>query len=226
MISKRLKTASNYIDPTLNFADIGCDHGYLAIEAINKGVKFVQLIDNKEGPLKVSQKNLKEFESKAKVLYTLSDGLTNLDKNIDFVAICGMGGDLISSIINDNLDTAKKLKYLILEANSKVDSLRQYLNDHQFEIIAESFVSDKGKNYEIIVTKYNLDALPLTEKEVNFGPCLIKKMTLEYQNYLVDRIKYLEKLNDKIQNTPLNELKKQKILSNILMIKEILNETK
>ena len=43
-------------------------------------------------------------------------------------------------------------------------------------------------------------------------------MTLEYQNYLVDRIKYLEKLNDKIQNTPLNELKKQKILSNILII--------
>ena len=47
-LSKRLKTIADKVDKNSVIADIGCDHGYLASLALQKGIKFVQLIDNKE----------------------------------------------------------------------------------------------------------------------------------------------------------------------------------
>ena len=57
----RLNAALDWIDCNDLLADVGCDHGYLAIEALKKGVPFVQLIDNKEGPLNVAISNLKKI---------------------------------------------------------------------------------------------------------------------------------------------------------------------
>ena len=58
----RLNAALDWIETSDKLADIGCDHGYLAIEALKKGIPFVQLIDNKEGPLSVAKKNLNDEE--------------------------------------------------------------------------------------------------------------------------------------------------------------------
>ena len=99
MLSIRLQQVLKYISSDDYVADIGCDHGYLTIAAIEKGVKFVQLIDNKEGPLKVAKKNLQQFEDIAQVIYTHADGLSNLNHLINVACICGMGGDLIYHII-------------------------------------------------------------------------------------------------------------------------------
>ena len=57
MVNKRLEIVNKYIDINDTLADIGCDHGYLGIMAINKGVKFVQFIDNKLGPLSSAKQN-------------------------------------------------------------------------------------------------------------------------------------------------------------------------
>ena len=99
MLSKRLQRVLDYIQIDDKLADIGCDHGYLSLYAIKKGVKFVQLVDNKIGPLNVAKKNLSKENLNAEIKYSLSSGLSNIDINVDTVAICGMGGDLISKIL-------------------------------------------------------------------------------------------------------------------------------
>ena len=58
----RLEKVLSFIDKTDCLADVGCDHGYLAIMAIEKGVSFVQLIDNKKGPLDSAKINLKHYQ--------------------------------------------------------------------------------------------------------------------------------------------------------------------
>lgn len=220
MLSKRLQVASNYIDPNLNFADIGCDHGYLAIDAINKGVKIVQLVDNKIGPLNIAKNNLEQYLNDSEVIFTLGDGLKLLDSRINIVAICGMGGDLISKILADSILTAKKLDYLILEANSKVDNLRKYLNSEDFEILDEDFVIDRNKKYVVMKTKYSPNYKKITDLEIEFGPILLTKMPLEYKNELLNQKSYLESLLLKTNDNNDNLIKKK-----YEMIKEILNET-
>lgn len=220
MLSKRLKMASSFINPNLNFADIGCDHGYLAIEAIKMGVKVVQLVDNKEGPLQIAKNNLSKFNNDVDIVYTLSDGLTNLDSRINIVAICGMGGDLIVKIVNDSIDTAKNLDYLILEANSKVNNLRKFLDNQGFSIIDEKFVIDRGKEYQILKVKYTNDSNKLSDEEIEFGPILLSKMSIDYRNYLIAKSNYLEGLLQKADAINLKNINKQ-----LKMIKEILYET-
>ena len=46
-MNKRLEKVAELLDEYDLLADIGCDHGYLGIMALNKGIKFVQFIDNK-----------------------------------------------------------------------------------------------------------------------------------------------------------------------------------
>ena len=147
--NNRIKEIAKYIRPYKKIADVGCDHGYLAIYAIKKGVNYIQLIDNKEGPLNSAKTNLAYYEDKVFIKYSLSSGLSDVDQNINTVAICGMGGELISKIILDDLDNAKRLKKLILQANSKVDILRKTLSDRvELRHIPElDFIYDESIEY-------------------------------------------------------------------------------
>ena len=188
MLSKRLQKVLDYISIEDNLADIGCDHGYLAMEAINKGIKKVQLVDNKIGPLNVAKKNLLPFEKNAIILYTLADGLSDINQDINVVAICGMGGDLITKILRDNLNVAKLMKYLILEANSKVEILRKFLSDNNFLIIDEDVVLDKNRFYEIIKISYSNNSKILSDDEIMFGPVNLVKRTDTFLSYLKYKI--------------------------------------
>ena len=87
----RLNSALDWIDIDDKLADIGCDHGYLADLAFKKGVSFVQLIDNKEGPLNVAKKNLYELvlndEETALVLTACKLAVAEEEKNGRFLVV-------------------------------------------------------------------------------------------------------------------------------------------
>ena len=222
MLSIRLQQVLEYISSNDRLADIGCDHGYLTIGAIEKGVRFVQLIDNKEGPLTIAKKNLKQFENMAQVIYTHADGLANLDNLVNVVCICGMGGDLIYNIINDNLVKAKGLDFLILQPNSKVEKLREKMANLKFEIIDEQIVYDKKKYYQIIKVKHNPKMTSLSKKQIIFGPILLKEKKEIFLNYLHNKLLIINDIIEKKKMSSANiyQLKKKKD-----MIEEILNET-
>ena len=130
-LSKRLQTVLEFIDVKDKVADIGADHGYLVIAMRELGVDFLQVVENKKGPLERAKQNLRDFDN---VIFSLSDGISDLNPNIDTVTICGMGGLNIVEILNNNLDTAKRLKKIVMQANSKTFELRQFLNDNGFSI--------------------------------------------------------------------------------------------
>lgn len=222
MLSIRLQQVLKYISSDDYVADIGCDHGYLTIAAIEKGVKFVQLIDNKEGPLKVAKKNLQQFEDIAQVIYTHADGLSNLNHLINVACICGMGGDLIYHIIENSLAKAQNLDFLILQANSKVEFLRENLANLKFEIMDEQIVYDKKKYYQIMQVKYNPQMLPLSKKQILFGPILLEKRNQIFLDYLYNKLTTMNAIieNKTISSDNLSQLKEKKE-----MIEEVLNET-
>lgn len=222
----RLKKVLEFIEPNAYLADVGCDHGYLAIEAIKKGVTFVQLIDNKEKPLQNAINNILDFTKKNNltfnVKYSLSSGLNMLDENIDTVSICGMGPELIVKILDENLSTAKKMNLLVLQPNKKTSFLRKYLFSNQFKIIDEAIVEDKNKIYEIIACKYVNHKIIYNKKDYIFGPILRKN-----QNEIFIK-KWAEKLefDKKILLEPILIDKKEELKEEIKLINEVLNESK
>lgn len=174
-LSIRLQAVLTMISPTDVLADVGCDHGYLSKACLEKGVNYIQLIDNKIGPLRAAEKNLNAYLPTQTLKFSLADGLTELDEVVDTVAICGMGGNLIAKIISDSYERTKSLKKLILQANTKVELLRRFLSDYHFEIINEEIVEDAGFTYEIIEVVYNENARVYSEAECLMGPILLMK---------------------------------------------------
>lgn len=194
MLSKRLKRVLEYIQIDDKIVDVGCDHGYLAKEAILKGVSVVQLVDNKKMPLKKAVDNMSKLHTSQKIIYTLANGLSKIEDEIDVACICGMGGDLIVRIIEESFFTSTRLKRLILQPNTKVDHLRKYLSDSHFIILDETLVEEKEKYYHIIVARYDENSVPLNELEIKYGPILLKKMEPCFIHYLNYRLQYIEKM--------------------------------
>lgn len=196
----RLKEIANYLENSDRLADIGCDHGYLGILAIEKGITFLQLIDNKEEPLKSAIRNLKNYDfynnQKITIAYTLSSGLNDLLPNISAITIAGMGGRLITKIFSDDLDKLKKLDKIIIQANTDLYLLRSYLSDNSLEIVDETIIYDSGKYYEIIVCRYNENSkiCLLSEDEKFFGPVLLMKRSNTFLNKWKEQILKLENI--------------------------------
>lgn len=197
MISKRLRESAKYLKGFHCLADCGTDHGYLPIYAIKHGfVRQAIASDNKELPLKNAQKNIQDEQ--VDVTTILADGLPYLNSEIDVVSILGMGGRLITDILEQaNLQHVKRL---VLSPNSEHVILRQFLENHGFRIVNEEFIKDKSKYYQIIVSEPGTMALSAIELE--FGPIILQNKTQVFKDYIS---KLVTKLKIALQHTTTEE---------------------
>ena len=174
----RLNAICEFIHPYTKIADIGCDHGYLIKFAKDKyNIDLAYAIDNKIGPLSSAKDNLKDYDN---ITYFLSDGLSDVDENIECIIISGMGGLLIKDIINDNLEKAKKAKRIIIEANRDESIIRKYLLFNGFIIENEKIIKERNHYYEIDSFKYEGNDYKYSDEEILFGPILLKQKSDEF----------------------------------------------
>ncbi len=218
MNNQRLNKILNLINVHDCVADIGTDHGYLLIGCMEKGLKFCQGVENKLGPYLVAEANLNNYIQDGRIKLSLSDGLKGLDPLIDTVVIAGMGGELISKIIDESLAKAKTLKKLILEPNIRCYELRKYLNLNGFTIYNEEIINDNDKYYEIMEVKFTNSLPTLSENELLFGPILLKNANPLFIT------KWQTKLNEyeNIKNTSTKKL--PNIEEMIERIKEVIHD--
>jgi len=216
MLDNRLSAALSFIDEEDFVSDVGADHGYLSKAILDKGSKYVQVIENKIGPLNNAKKTLEGYNN---VEFSLSSGFDNLSKKVDTAVICGMGGLNIVKIIDDNLSKVKLLKKLILGPNSKVYELRLYLYKNGFSIVDEVIAIDDCHFYNIMkvepkeVNNYSIE-------ELIFGPTLLKKQSneffLKYKRELKELNKILSNANLSKEDYKLLDEKKDMILKNVI----------
>ena len=191
----RIEEIASFISPYQIIADVGCDHGYLVIDAFEKyGIKKAYAIDNKKGPLDSAINNMKKKPYFNSVSFLLSSGIKDIGEDTECVVIAGMGGMLISEILNDNL---KNVKRLILEPNRDQKEVRKKVSSLGFSIEKEKIVFEKGKYYEIIVCD-KVDYIPsYSEQELEFGPCLLKEKSLFFKEKWFSYIENLKDINSK-----------------------------
>ena len=198
MISKRLQEIAKYVYPYKNIADVGCDHGYLIIDAIKKyDVLKCVAIDNKEGPLNVARHNIKNHELLDNVRFSLSSGITDIDTDTEAVVISGMGGVLITQILSEK-EKLVNVKRLVLQPNRNSYELRKFLMDNGFYIICEEIIFEDGKYYEIIVSEKG--EVNYNEDELMFGPILLKEKNELFINKINSELTHLKNLETNSKN--------------------------
>lgn len=214
---KRLDLLVSLVNEGKIVADIGTDHGITAIEIYEKKKpKKVIATDISENSLQKLRDKIKINKYDIETIVT--DGIYSLTEfNVEEIIISGMGGYLISEIIDRGMEVAKNAEKLILQANNSLDWLRRYLHNNGFEIEDEKMCFDEGIYYFVIITKYTGKTY-LYEKDVyyEYGYNNVKMKNDIFINFLnskIDEFKgiliNLEGLSTKSAMERKDELKKE-----------------
>jgi len=216
MISKRLTMILGLVQPCHVLADIGSDHGYLALEALQtKVAQRVIAADVRSGPLKQAQKTFAEANVFENVSYVLSDGLRMVPDPLDCVVIGGMGADVILKIVTQDLERFKCIPQIIVQANTKQPLLRHSMAELGFTMSDEHIVLD-GFFYIAQRYVYTGHQEELNDFQINFGLFLNPQDPI-YQGYLNNE---LDRINAILRSHP----NSQKHLALIDLLKTRLDE--
>lgn len=153
MITPRLECIINHTNGK-KIADIGTDHAYIPIYMIqnNLAESFIAG-DVRKGPVDIAKNNVKKHNLTDKIDVRLGSGLSVLKKGeVDTIIIAGMGGQLISEIIDADISIARDCSLVLQPMNGQYE-LRHYLHKNGFTITNEDIVIEGFKVYNIINAK-------------------------------------------------------------------------
>lgn len=183
-LSTRLMACCGFIQKGDRVADVGCDHGYLAIHLLVQGIASrVYASDVAEGPLRSAMHNAGKFGVKERISFYLSDGVKNVPRDFDTLVCAGMGADTMISILQAAPWLKDSAYRLVLQCQSKREMLRRYLSDNGWYITEESVLRDGRFLYTVMAVSYQPDAPRLTQSQHYFPPAMLVSPTAETAEY-------------------------------------------
>lgn len=156
LLSKRLKAAASLVPEGSRVADIGTDHGRLAIYLRLHGIaKEVIAADIREKPLKNALRNIANC-GVDRVQCRLCNGFDGISPDeIDAAVIAGMGGEVIAGIIDRAPWLKERKTLLILQPMTSAEYLRAFLCDNGFNTERELTACENSRVYTVIPAVYN-----------------------------------------------------------------------
>lgn len=155
-ISNRLMTAAALVTQGYTLADVGTDHGYIPIYLLQqKKIPAAIAMDINEGPLERAKEHIALYGLQAYIQTRLSDGVAALKPGeVEAVLIAGMGGGLVMHILKDGEKVCQSAKELILQPQSEIEHVREFLREKGYTILAEDMVYEDGKFYPMMKVQY------------------------------------------------------------------------
>lgn len=225
MISKRLELVASFVPQGAILLDVGSDHAYLPIQLVERGqIKSAIAGEVVEGPYQSAVKNVEAHGLKEKIQVRLANGLAAFEEadQVSVITIAGMGGRLIARILEEGLGKLANVERLILQPNNREDDLRIWLQDHGFQIVAESILEEAGKFYEFLVVE--VGEMELSARDTRFGPFLSREIS---PVFVQKWQKEAEKLEFALGQIPEKNLEERQVLvDKIQAIKEVLHASK
>ena len=211
-LSKRLLSIANLVDDNSKVADIGCDHGLVSIYlAMNKQNISIIASDINQNALDNAIKNINKYHLEDKIKVCLSNGLDNINDEIDTIIISGMGGHTIVDILTNNQEKLHTVNNIIIQSNNDIEYVRRKIVKLGYYISKEKLILDKNIYYTVIL--FTKGKKKYTNKEYYFGPILLKensKIFIEKKNK-----EYTKLVNIK------NNIPKRKLLIRLKILKEL-----
>ncbi len=186
ILDDRLSLAASFFPACAYGADIGADHGRLSCYLLLNGICGRMCVADLSAPSLLKAKELLARHGLTeRADFRVGDGLTVLPEPAQAVAVLGMGGHTLSSIL---LQGAEKLRgaALILSAHTDAHLVRGTLMSLRYRIDREEIAFAAGRFYVV------LRAVPgeesMGERELMLGPRLTESAPLHYREYLEWRI--------------------------------------
>ncbi len=149
-LTPRLRQLAQLIPQGARLTDVGTDHAYLPVWLLLEGViPSAIAADLRFGPLARARETAARYGVSDKISFRLCDGLSAIGpEETDAVAIAGMGGETIASIL-DAAPWTREGKRLLLQPMTSFPDLRAWLQKHGYSIEEELIVREGNKLYSI-----------------------------------------------------------------------------
>ncbi len=192
-LTKRLQKIADYVPKNSIVADIGTDHGYIPKYLMDNEIsKLVIATDISEGSLNKTRSYVEDENLSDTIQTRLGNGLEPIKPyEVDTVVIAGMGGVLITEILDKERSKAETYLNFILQPMVGAKELREYLLNNGFRIKDENLVKEDGKYYEIILAENGLD-IPRNDVELELGLILMRKREPLWEEFVQWKIATLE----------------------------------
>ena len=182
-LSKRLETIYEMVSFNNVVADIGSDHALLPIALVLNGkVTRAYASEVNEGPYDMSVKNIEKYNLTNYIVPVLSDGISELEADVTCITICGMGGNLISDILDSNKEKLAHVNEIIIQPNNNEETARIWLVNNGYDIQDEKIVYEDEVYYEIIKAVKREQERRYSKEELYFGPVLLANKSDEFVN--------------------------------------------
>lgn len=207
LISERLRALCNMVTPGKAVVDVGCDHGFVSIYLVQKGISpKVLAMDVRQGPLSRAREHIALYGLEEYIDTRLSDGLFAYREGEARSLVCaGMGGRLMMKILSDSRSKANALEELILQPQSELPVFRRFLREEGYGLLDEKILCEEGKYYFLMkvcyVGKENLERgnqEHVMEQELSdrFGELLLERRDPVLKQYLEYSLDNLRKISE------------------------------
>ena len=173
-MTDRLEAVFTLIPKAKTIADIGTDHGYLAVELVSRGKAEKAIAgDVNKGPLASAARHVRESGMDGLVDCRLGNGLqVVMPGELQGAVICGMGGFLMRDIIEEGPEL---LDFYVLQPQNGQAELRQYITERGYRIVKECIMTDMGKMYQaFLAIKKGRESAYISEE----GPVTAERLAM------------------------------------------------
>jgi len=195
-LSDRLSLIASMVKSGSRVCDVGTDHGYLpAFLYLSGKCAEVTATDIREKPLASAKHNIERLGATG-VKLILCDGLELVTREMaDTVIIAGMGGEVISGIIQRCSFLRDDTVELILQPMTAAWELREYLAQNGFRVECEQAVCENNKVYSVMKVRYTGE--PYTADQLFLSIGILRCDTEESRRY-IEKQKHIceKKLSD------------------------------
>lgn len=196
-LSKRLEQVATMIPPCQTVADVGTDHGFLAVALIEKEIAGrVIAIDVNRGPLESAKRFVKERRLEDHITCRLGDGLAvTTAGEIDCAVICGMGGELMQHIISVGPEL---LQTYVVQPQSHREELKKFFVAQGYGITDEQCLQEGKQYYDIWVVERGVtsvyNSLPSDSILWEYGALLKTQRSPVWVDHIQRRISTLQSI--------------------------------
>ncbi|WP_102691317.1 tRNA (adenine(22)-N(1))-methyltransferase [Rummeliibacillus pycnus] len=225
-LSKRLEKVASFVPQNAIVADIGSDHAYLPCYLVlNNLVTSAIAGEVVKGPYESACHEVQKEGLQEKITVRLADGLQAIeqDDHVTAITIAGMGGPLIASILEKDVDRLISVKRLILQPNIHAVAIREWAVRRNWKIIEEEIVKEDDKIYEILVLEKGEESL--SEQQLLLGPVLMQQQNAVFKekwNREIQQWQHVLTALEKAEQTDDIIKKTQELQQRIEMVKEVL----
>jgi tRNA (adenine22-N1)-methyltransferase len=190
-LSNRLLSLAKLVPQNAYLADIGSDHGFLPIYLVKSGkILKAFAIENKTGPFKRLQNNIKINDLTNSITSILSDGIKDIVNEVDTIVIAGMGAHTIIQILTSHKEKLLNIKNIIVDSHTDLALLRKSVSELGYKITSEVFLVENNIYYTLI--KFTAGNETYNDQDYEFGPILRKVKPMLYKKYWNNRLENID----------------------------------